>query len=207
VFPVLIFPLVPIPINAMLLLLITLIEEIPLFLTSISDWGSVFVPTPIFAGYPITYKEFVTVATPIEATPAFIEDIEIEPVDTRDEAVVAVPLRFPTKLDAVITPEILILDGKTEVLNVPEDTLDALMDVKPAPEPENAAAVIIPDKRMLDGKNEVLNVPDVILDALKDDKLDPLPIKDAAVTIPFEYTLPLELIPIPPEYNSGFSPT
>lgn len=207
VLPVLISALLPIPISAILLLLTTLIEDMPVLLTSISDWGAEVVPTPIFAGKPTTYNEFVIVATPIEVNPALTELKLMDPVDDKLSAVVAVPVRSPTNLAAVTVPEIPIFDGKYAVLIVPEVILDAFNAVNPAPEPEKDDAVIIPDSRILDGKNDVLKVPDVILEAFKNAKFCPLPLNETAVTIPFEYTFPDELIPIPVGKTKGLGPT
>ena len=109
---------------------------------------------------------------------------ETVPVGANVVAVVAVPVKFPTKDVAVTIPETIISEGSLEVLKVPDVMLSALIEVNPAPSPTNEDAVMIPDNSILDGKNEVLNVPDAIFEALSDDKLTPLPEKDKAVTTP-----------------------
>ena len=189
-FPVLISALLPIPISAILLSLIALIEEIPIFLTSISDWGSLLVPTPIFAGNPTTCNKLVTVAIPIEAKPLLTEFNVIVPVETKLDAVVAVPVRLPTKLEAVTIPVILMLDGIDVLGKVPEDILEALIDVRPAPDPEKDDAVMIPDTFILDGKRNVFKVPDEILEAFSDCNPAPDPLNETAVAIPLEYKFP-----------------
>ena len=82
----------------------------------------------------------------------------------------AVPVRFPTKVIAVTTP--LILELPFTINDVVAPPMTTLLKV-PTPEftfplrvPLNDGAVIIPEILMLDGSLELDNVPDEIFDAL-----------------------------------------
>ena len=59
------------------------------------------------------------------------------------DAVVAVPVKLPLKLFAVIIPT-LTFDGSLALFNVPDEILEAFNVVKEAPSPLNELAVMIP---------------------------------------------------------------